>query len=69
MSDAIVLFYEILKYCVSFVFERCVIVEGVTLGWVLISVIIFSMLIGSILSVPRSATPYSFNRHKKDNDN
>ena len=53
MQDAITLFYQIIKILVSWVFDA-EIVSGVSIGWVYVSIIVFSLLIRNILNVPKA---------------
>ena len=62
MSNAIVLLYDCLSLLVKWFFSA-EIVSGVSLGWVTVSLLVFSVLIGSIFSVPHSSTAYSVNSH------
>lgn len=67
MSDALTyLRYIFVKY-VNFIFNDMVISDGVTVGWVAVSVIMFGLMIRSILNVPRSVNFRSI-RRRKDNE-
>ena len=63
MQDAITLFYKILHILVSWIFDA-EIVSGVTIGWVFVCVAIFSILIRSILNVPRSSNSLNISSRK-----
>lgn len=54
MADALSYIYYTFDKFVTFVFSQMIIVDGVTFGWVCISLLLFSMLIRSILNMPRS---------------
>lgn len=55
MTDAILLVYTILTSFISFLFSDMEIVSGVTVGWVAIACLIFSVLFGSVLNRPSGA--------------
>lgn len=63
MSDAITLFYKILNILVSWIFDA-EIVNGVSIGWIFVSVAIFSILVRSILNVPRSSNSLNISSRK-----
>lgn len=63
MSDAITLFYKILHILVSWIFDAQI-VSGVSIGWVFVCVAIFSILIRSILNVPRSSNSLNVSSRK-----
>ncbi len=67
MSDAITLFYQILQILVSWIFSA-EIVSGVSIGWIFVSVAIFSILVRSILNVPRSSNSLNVSRKEYQND-
>lgn len=67
MSDAITLFYKILHILVSWIFDA-EIVNGVSIGWIFVSVAIFSILVRSILNVPRSSNSLNMSRKEYSND-
>lgn len=62
MNVAINVFYEIFRNLIVFVFNKMEIVEGVTVGWVLIVVIVFGILLGSLINVPKRAQSINVNR-------
>lgn len=63
MQDAITLFYQMLHILVSWIFDA-EIVSGVSIGWVFVCVAIFSILIRSILNVPRSSNSLNVSSRK-----
>lgn len=67
MQDAITLFYQILQILVSWIFSA-EIVSGVSIGWIFVSVAIFSILVRSILNVPRSSNSLNVSRKEYLND-
>ena len=52
MSDAISIFYSIFDKIYNLIFNQAVIVEGVSVGWVFIVVLIFGILIRMLLNIP-----------------
>ena len=67
MQDAITLFYQILQILVSWIFSA-EIVSGVSIGWIFVSVAIFSILVRSILNVPKSSNSLNVSRKEYSND-
>lgn len=65
MQDAIKLFYQILHILVSWIFSA-EIVSGVSLGWVFVSIIVFSLLIRNILNVPKRSTTFKVSKNDKN---
>lgn len=63
MSDAIILFYQVLQILLSWIFDA-EIVTGVSIGWVFVSIAIFGILIRSILNVPRSSNSLNISSRK-----
>lgn len=63
MHDAITLFYQMLHILVSWIFDA-EIVSGVSIGWIFVSVAIFSILVRSILNVPRSSNSLNISSRK-----
>lgn len=59
MNDAITFIYYVFAKFNNFIFNQAEIVPTVTVGWVAIVVIVFSMLISSILNLPRSIGRFS----------
>lgn len=53
MNQAIELVYYIYKSLLDFLFNEAAIVPGVTLGWIMISVIVFGILVSSFIVVPK----------------
>lgn len=52
MTDAISIFYSIFDKIYNLVFNQAVIVEGVSVGWVFIVVLIFGVIIRMLLNIP-----------------
>lgn len=65
MSDAITLFYKVLQIIVSWIFDA-EIVSGVSIGWVFVSIIVFSLLIRNILNVPKRSTTFKISKNNKN---
>lgn len=53
MSEALTYLYYIFDKFVDFVFNGMEIATNVSVGWIAISVVLFSLLIRSILNIPR----------------
>lgn len=53
MNEALTYIRYIFSKFVGFVFDDMAISNNVTIGWIAISVIVFSILISSILNLPR----------------
>lgn len=53
MSEALEYLYYIYDKFVYFVFNTMAIDTGITYGWIVISIFIFSILIRSVLNLPR----------------
>lgn len=53
MADALNYLYQIFDGFINMVFNDFEIVNGVTVGWVAVSVIVFGILINSILNIPK----------------
>lgn len=54
MNEALNGIFEFYQLLISFIFDRMVLFDGVTFGWVIISCLVFGFLIRSILVLPRS---------------
>lgn len=59
MNEALSYIYYIFTKFNNFIFNDAQIVPTVTVGWVAVAVIVFSMLISSILNLPRSVGKFS----------
>ncbi len=59
MNEAINYLYYIFNKFNTFIFNDAQIVPSVTVGWVAVAVVVFSMLISSILNLPRSIGKFS----------
>lgn len=53
MATALQYIYYIYQKFIVFVFDTMEIQQGVTVGWILVSITLFGLLIKSILNVPR----------------
>lgn len=62
MNSALTYIHYILNKCISFVFNDMEIFENVTVGWIGIVVIVFSILIASILNLPRRMASFDMFR-------
>lgn len=59
MDQALEYLYYIFAKFNNFIFNQAEIVPTVTVGWVAVAVIVFSMLISSILNLPHSIGKFS----------
>lgn len=66
MVDAINLLFQIYLKFVDFVFDKAEILNGVTLGWIALSVLIFGVLIRSLMAVPSRSQSHTFKGGDKD---
>lgn len=64
MNEALSNFYYIFQKAVDFIFNQANISENVSVGWIAVAIIIFSVLIRSILNLPRSMSSFDkFREH------
>lgn len=66
MVDAINLLFQIYLKFVDFIFDKAEILNGVTLGWIVLSVLIFGVLIRSLMAVPSRSQSHTFKGGDKD---
>ena len=66
MVDAINLLFQIYLKFVYFIFDKAEILNGVTLGWIALSVLIFGVLIRSLMAVPSRSQSHTFKGGDKD---
>lgn len=65
MSEALTYIYYIFDAFIDCIFDDLEIFPGVTIGWVLVSVILFSLLIRNVLNMPRGMGSFDkFREHK-----
>lgn len=62
MNEALTYIRYIFNKFVGFVFDDMAISNNVTIGWIAISVIVFSILISSILNLPRRMASFDMFR-------
>lgn len=60
MADAITLLFQIYSHFIDFVFNKAIIANGATLGWICLSVLVFGVLIRSLMAVPSKSQGHSF---------
>lgn len=58
MNEALTYLYYIYDKFVDLVFNRLEIANNISIGWIIVSVIIFSILIRSILNLPRGMSSF-----------
>lgn len=56
MSDAILFVFDIFNRLIDLLFNRIKIVDGVYLGWVILAISLFIMIIRSVLNVPNGVS-------------
>lgn len=61
MTEAMTLVYYIFDKMIDFLFNDAQIVDGVSLGWICVSVVVFGILVNSFLVVPKGAFTTSVN--------
>lgn len=65
MSEALAYLYYIYDKFVDLIFNRLEISNNVSIGWIIVSVIIFSILIRSVLNLPRGMSSFDkFREHE-----
>lgn len=52
MGEAVTLLFEIYSKFIEFIFDKLEILDGVTIGWIFVSILVFSVLIRSIMAIP-----------------
>lgn len=57
MSQALSFIYLVFDKAIDFIFNKALLFEGVSIGWVSIVIICFVIMIKSILNLPRGLTP------------
>lgn len=62
MNDALTYIHYILTKCINFVFNDMEIAQNITIGWIAISIFVFSILISSILNLPRRMASFDMFR-------
>ena len=52
MGEAVTLLFQIYSKFIEFIFDKLEILDGVTIGWIFVSIFVFSVLIRSIMAIP-----------------
>lgn len=52
MGEAVTLLFQIYSKFIEFIFDKLEILDGVTIGWIFVSILVFSVLIRSIMAIP-----------------
>ena len=52
MGEAVTLLFQIYSKFIEVIFDKLEILDGVSIGWVLVSIFVFSVLIRSIMAIP-----------------
>ena len=66
MTAALELLFQIYFKFIDFIFDKAQIFDGVTLGWIALSVLIFGVLIRSLMAVPSRSQTHTFKGGDKD---
>lgn len=56
MSEALTYLYQIYSAFITLVFDTFELFANVTIGWVLVVIMLFGLMIGSILNLPRGVS-------------
>lgn len=65
MSEALELLYQIYFAFIDWVFNDANFVPGVSIGWVAVTVFIFSVMIHSIINIARSGSSIRIRRREE----
>lgn len=63
MNEALEILYQIYFAFIDWIFNTANIVPGVSIGWIGITVFIFSVMINSIINIARAGSSYSYTSH------
>ena len=66
MSEALTYLYQIFSAFISLVFDTFELFANVTIGWVLVVIMLFGMMIGSILNLPRGVRFHGRNDNNRN---
>lgn len=69
MNTALNYLYYCYDKLIVFIFDTCDFGGGVTIGWILISVFVFNILISNILAVPTKSQGMSISKYKASRSN
>ena len=69
MTEALNYIWYIFDKLINWFFNDTVLFEGVTIGWVIVVITVFGLLIRSLLNVPRGAQRISADRFTRNKDN
>lgn len=69
MTEALNYIWYIFDKLINWFFNDTVLFEGVTIGWVIVVITVFGLLIRSLLNVPRGARTVSTDRFTRNKDN
>lgn len=65
MSEALEILYEIYFAFIDWIFNAAYFVPGVSIGWVAVTVFIFSIMINSIINIARSGSSVRIGRKEE----
>lgn len=66
MNDAIELIFYIFNKGINLFFNDLVLIEGVTLGWVLVSIMIFGILFNAVLNLPSNVSRAKYRQEQRE---
>lgn len=66
MTEALTYIYQIYEKFLDLVFNQFEMFSGVTIGWVIIAILVFGVMITSILNIPRGIHGTSIEKINKN---
>lgn len=69
MNEALNYIYYCYDKFINFIFNTCDFGNGITIGWIIISVFVFNILISNILAVPTKSQGMSISKYKASRSN
>lgn len=66
MNEAFELLFQIYSRFIDFVFEKAVLINGASLGWIFVSIFVFAVLIRSLMAVPSRSQGHTFRGDKDE---
>ena len=66
MSQAVDLLFQIYSKFIEFIFDKFEILNGITIGWIFVSILVFAVLIRSIMAIPFKFSNDMFRGDKND---
>lgn len=66
MNEAFELLFQIYSRFIDFVFEKAVLINGASLGWIFVSIFVFAVLIRSLMAVPSKSQGHTIRGDKDE---